>query len=482
MLPAGRRTLPARLVPEKCRRPHACRWKLSVVFGLFFLLCLGSMTALAGSLSAYTRYDGISLSPDGQAFTTDAGVTEYERYPDGYTVYTGETAAAAPTVGEHYYTVTNVSEVRVLKWEVAWPDSLCIHEIFEIGDYHGIPYSNTICKQPYAQGWFAYCADCGELVANMYMYMNSSTARGIRTIPGNATYYYLCPWCGGLEQGAEYSHTCRRVSANAYTVEYAANAPAGISVTGTMAATGHLYGNASLYEGVSADAAGYGSTCLRLNAYVCDGYRFTGWNTKADGSGIAYADGAAVLNLTSVNGGSVILYAQWEKETEGGQGGDGGTDQDNPDAGDGTDPEAPGPGDGSDPDNPDQDDETETVPLTLTAWVEHSRDGYSGDFKTGEGGVLYLCAERYAERIEVIFPEEFTAVFEEMNRTFMYAEPSLTQEETIVFSVPLYVEPGVYQITVKAYRGEKEARTQVALAVMEESVLDELHTRIRNYR
>ncbi len=42
-------------------------------------------------------------------------------------------------------------------------------------------------------------------------------------------------------------------------------------------------------------------------AFTRSGYIFAGWNTKADGSGTAYADGASVT-LT----GDLTLYAQWE--------------------------------------------------------------------------------------------------------------------------------------------------------------------------
>ncbi|MCD8379524.1 MAG: InlB B-repeat-containing protein [Lachnospiraceae bacterium] len=486
-----------------------------LLFGLFFMVCCASVTASASSLSAYTKYAGISLSPDGLAFTTDAGVKTYERYPAGYTVYTGEKTADAPATGEHYYTETNVSEVRILKWEVYWANSKCIHSYFNIGYYHGISYANTICRKDYAQGWVAYCADCGEQLNSISIYMNSSTARGIRTLPGSAEYYYLCPWCGGLEQGAGYSHTCKRVSANGYTVRYDANTPAGAVVSGSMDETGHMYGNAALYEGVSAAEAGYGSACLRLNTYVCEGYVFTGWNTKADGSGTFYADGAAVLNLTAVNEGIVTLYAQWEKEKSDIPENktapdypdtDGGTIPEVPDQGDETEPEdvmtpddpdpesgtAPDPDGGTDSDeqgNPGQGEEAESDPLeepeqadelVLTAWIGHSRSGYSGDFKSGEGGVLYICAQGYADRIEVVFPDEFTAVFPEVNRTFQYEKPAQTQEENCSFSVPLYTAPGVYQITVRAYREDEEAAVCPVLAVSKESVLDELRTRIRN--
>ncbi|MCD7841961.1 MAG: InlB B-repeat-containing protein [Lachnospiraceae bacterium] len=488
------------------------------------MLYNGSLTVLASSLSAYTKYAGISLSPDGLAFTTDAGVRTYERYPAGYTVYTGKAAADDPTTGEHIYTETNVSEARILKWEVAWANSMCIHPIYNIGYYHGIQYSSVICHSEYAQGWFAYCADCGERLMDIYIYMNSSTARGIRTLPGSAEYYYLCPWCGGLEQGAGYSHTCKRVSANGYTIQYAANAPAGASVTGVMAATGHMYGNATVYEGASAAEAGYGDTGLRPNVYVCEGYLFTGWNTRADGSGTAYADCTNVLNLTEVNEGTVTLYAQWEKESSAQTGSGTAPDFQNgaqsdtgnkadPDTADktGDDPESgtyAGTEDGSEQTDeagsdqdgdaeesaqedsqqdtgeeaePDQGEEFQReAELIVSAWIAHSRDGCSGDFKSGEGGILYLNVQGYADRIEVVFPDAFTAAFPEVNRTFIYEEPTQTQEETLSFSIPLYTTPGAYQITVKAYREEEETMAYPVLVVSEGSVLDELRTRIRN--
>ena len=54
---------------------------------------------------------------------------------------------------------------------------------------------------------------------------------------------------------------------------------------------------------------------LITNVYMRTGYTFAGWNTKADGSGTAYADFAQVKNLTNINGGVVVLYAQWRINT-----------------------------------------------------------------------------------------------------------------------------------------------------------------------
>ena len=48
---------------------------------------------------------------------------------------------------------------------------------------------------------------------------------------------------------------------------------------------------------------------LNSNSFVKDAYIFAGWNTKADGTGVSFSDGATVVNVGIE--GTVILYAQW---------------------------------------------------------------------------------------------------------------------------------------------------------------------------
>ena len=65
--------------------------------------------------------------------------------------------------------------------------------------------------------------------------------------------------------------------------------------------------------GIMQDVAGctYGTTVkLPGNAFTKKGYSFTGWNTKADGTGTKFTNGQNVTNLTST-GNRVMLYAQW---------------------------------------------------------------------------------------------------------------------------------------------------------------------------
>jgi Listeria-Bacteroides repeat domain (List_Bact_rpt). len=50
---------------------------------------------------------------------------------------------------------------------------------------------------------------------------------------------------------------------------------------------------------------------LPANTFVCKGYTFKGWNTKADGTGEAYLDQALVQDIPGVKDGKVTLFAQW---------------------------------------------------------------------------------------------------------------------------------------------------------------------------
>ena len=83
--------------------------------------------------------------------------------------------------------------------------------------------------------------------------------------------------------------------ANSYTVKFNGNG----STSGSMANQSRTYGD--------------GKT-LTSNAFKRTGYTFTGWNTKADGSGTAYKNKLAA-DITSANGKTITLYAQWQVKT-----------------------------------------------------------------------------------------------------------------------------------------------------------------------
>lgn len=67
--------------------------------------------------------------------------------------------------------------------------------------------------------------------------------------------------------------------------------------SGTMAAVSTQYGK---------------TVTLPENSFTRVGYRFIGWNIRADGSGSTYLDQAEVKDLPSADG-KAVLYAQWEQ-------------------------------------------------------------------------------------------------------------------------------------------------------------------------
>ena len=82
--------------------------------------------------------------------------------------------------------------------------------------------------------------------------------------------------------------------ANSYTIAYDANGG-----TGSTSSSTHYYGVAKV---------------LTTNAFTKSYYTFAGWNTESDGSGVSYTDGQSVSNLSSTEGETVTLYAQWKQE------------------------------------------------------------------------------------------------------------------------------------------------------------------------
>lgn len=132
------------------------------------------------------------------------------------------------------------------------------------------------------------------------------TERHFSYCPSTERYYYVASshvWLGctldrdgGNNEfhGSECSHQFNlyKYIPNSYKVRYDANGGEG-TVSGQ---------NAS-YDQAFALRPG--------NGFSLTGHTLTGWNTKKDGSGQAYQLGANVSNLTSEDGGIIMLYAQW---------------------------------------------------------------------------------------------------------------------------------------------------------------------------
>lgn len=76
------------------------------------------------------------------------------------------------------------------------------------------------------------------------------------------------------------------------------------------------------YDGNGADSGSvknsshvYGkSSKLNTNKFKKRGYRFAGWNTRQDGTGKTYKNGAKIKNLTTKKNKTITLYAKWKLE------------------------------------------------------------------------------------------------------------------------------------------------------------------------
>ncbi len=287
---------------------------MSLTLGLLIM----GMKAEAGTIynSPY-----VSFSPDGQAWTTNAGDTNVVWYAedgsDDVQVY-GQRTLPECKVGEHYYAYKRSGTIPVAQWKVGLSKVNCCHNAYpSANQYHGVNFVKQTCGKPHFSAWYPICADCGNPIVKWNFYMSKQAVRSLDYLEfgRNIYYYYLCPFNKNLEQGVEMlSHNCRKISANQYRVVYEANANGEI-YSGYMAPSAHMYDNATEYEGRRVTP----QTHLSPNTYGRIGWEFEGWNTMPDGTGTFYEDEAEILNLCDADylqdeeKGTVILYAVWKK-------------------------------------------------------------------------------------------------------------------------------------------------------------------------
>lgn len=119
--------------------------------------------------------------------------------------------------------------------------------------------------------------------------------------------------------------------------------------------------------------------------------------------------------------------------------------------------------------------------LSLSVKLERTLEPHDPVFKAGESGVLTIITTGYVERVEVLFPEEMTALDPSLNRSYDYPIPDFIKEEKISFMVPLRMPEGVASITVRAYKADTQLQQHPELVTftVKGNVLDELRTRLK---
>lgn len=287
---------------------------------------------------------GVSLSPNGDGWTMDAGEKEVENLPRGATISTGiESNLTEWEEWQHLYHYVRKGEIPVGQWKVIMSQGYCMHDLGEetYGNliktqYLGLSLKPTesICHSAYMPGWTALCADCNEPILTMgeagfqkafYLYGSQKSVSSLTSLDVSLDYYYLCPFCAHIEQGVgKRYHDCKKVSTNRYRVVYLLNekdrqAGAG----GNMNSSIHMYNNDTAYEGRRVIP----QTSLNPNTYTYPGHVIKEWvwtirnedGTYTTDPSRVFSPEEEILNLTTENwkdetsaGGTVYLTAVWE--------------------------------------------------------------------------------------------------------------------------------------------------------------------------
>ncbi len=111
----------------------------------------------------------------------------------------------------------------------------------------------------------------------------------------NRTGYTFTGWDKGYCNFTSNITVKAQYSANTYKVKYNGNG----ATVGSMSDSSHVYDQ---------------SKGLNKNTFFRVGWKFLGWNTKADGTGTNYTDQQSVKNLSATNGAVINLYAKWDEQ------------------------------------------------------------------------------------------------------------------------------------------------------------------------
>ena len=143
--------------------------------------------------------------------------------------------------------------------------------------YVGMDARFTLAKNAYTRKGYTF-AGWSTKKTGSAVYADQATLSKLATKADETVTLYAC-W-----------------TANTYKVSFNANSS---KATGKMSTISMTYDKAKT---------------LTANAFKRTGYTFAGWSTSKTGS-VKYANKASVKNLTSKNGKTVTLYAQWKANT-----------------------------------------------------------------------------------------------------------------------------------------------------------------------
>ena len=165
--------------------------------------------------------------------------------------------------------------------------------------------------------WWAVCAVCGGYAAPVgakgsNLYASRDAVKSLPVIEQGTEFCVTCPTCGGMEVSGYFTHECKAISANRYTVSYdiGTSDPNAYGITNSGA---WYYNFASLYENKEVEEQ---DKTVAKCGFTRPGYTFKGWSLNEGGTAI-FQPGASLLSvqrkLSSLeNDSSITLYAVWE--------------------------------------------------------------------------------------------------------------------------------------------------------------------------
>ena len=167
-----------------------------------------------------------------------------------------------------------------------------------------INYNSTVSFTPYHS--INYNANGGRIIGSGYpTYAEDGGSVPVYSLPqAEKTGYVFGGWeidsGGGLSLGGTLEQSLSEVYGPIYLKAIWNKAPENYTLRF------HANGGSGSMSSITVTEGQ--STRLPNNTFTRDGYAFTGWNTKTDGSGTNYGDGAYATFY-----GNSTLYAQWQK-------------------------------------------------------------------------------------------------------------------------------------------------------------------------
>ncbi len=188
------------------------------------------------------------------------------------------------------------------KWNSSYPWDFETVWVFMSGENDGYPVLRAFCMVS-----ITFDANGGQRVMDDFKVLIGTSG--------------ILPTCTFIRTGYEFAGWA---TSSTGAVVYADGASITPSASMTLYAkwTAHKYtvkfnGNGSTSGSMSNQTFRYGTAQkLTSNAFKKTGFTFSKWTRNADGTGTSYTNGQSVSNLTSSNGATINLYAQWTARNE----------------------------------------------------------------------------------------------------------------------------------------------------------------------